>query len=415
MSGGQHEAYVRLLGAPSCGKEPAMHADARGGKDLFEDALVPVGPQSIRPGCWMVGKRNPDSLLQCNTYIRTFEGDGSPAHVCVDPGSHLDFPEIETNINELVGGLGELRGFSINHQDPDVIGNSTHLLEANPDISVMATEEVWRLARQMLYRVVRLPVIQARAAPRIEFASPVHEPFTVLGRKDRWKLVPTPFCHFRGAMAFYDIELRTLFSGDLFGGLNQLGRVHMFAEERDWAGIAQFHQIYMPTRDALRYAVRQIRALDPPVQVIAPQHGHVIAGSLVPEFLERMYELPVGLDLLAVELDETYLDGYRQVSAAIIERAAETLGRDDVFTRLTTVGADGLDRLIAAEGKDLKLVREGYSAVTKIVARLIDHTPAPFANALRQVVLSACADHNLPVPPVGAGLEEGGADGYLLR
>ena len=37
-------------------------------------------------------------------------------------------------------------------------------------------------------------------------------------------------------MAWYDPESRTLFSGDLFGGLNQLGRVHLFAEEADWGG-----------------------------------------------------------------------------------------------------------------------------------------------------------------------------------
>ena len=41
-------------------------------------------------------------------------------------------------------------------------------------------------------------------------------------------------------------------------------------------------------REALRYAVRQIRALQPAVEVIAPQHGMVISGDLVPLFLDRM-------------------------------------------------------------------------------------------------------------------------------
>ena len=35
----------------------------------------------------MVGRRNPIALLQCNTYVRTFESGRSPVHVCIDPGS----------------------------------------------------------------------------------------------------------------------------------------------------------------------------------------------------------------------------------------------------------------------------------------------------------------------------------------
>ena len=62
-------------------------------------------------------------------------------------------------------------------------------------------------------------------------------------------------------MALYDPEQRILYNGDLFGGLNRLGKVHLLAEEGDWQGLAQFHTIYMPSRDVLRHAVREIMNL----------------------------------------------------------------------------------------------------------------------------------------------------------
>ncbi|MGB6044433.1 MAG: hypothetical protein WBF93_14845, partial [Pirellulales bacterium] len=191
---------------------------------------VPTGPLPVAPDCWMVGYRNPQALLQCNTYIRTFQDRGSPLHVCVDPGSQVDYPSIERNVTQLIGGMEAIHAFSLNHQDPDVIGNSSYVLAANPEASVMVTEDVWRLAQHLIPQPQQL-----------RFANPVQRRLEIHKSRHYWKLVATPFCHFRGAMAFYDQELQILFTGDLFGGLNRLGRVHLTAEEDDWNGIAQFH------------------------------------------------------------------------------------------------------------------------------------------------------------------------------
>ncbi len=360
---------------------------------------VPSGPLKVREGCWMVGHRNPASLLQCNTYVRSFERGSSPVHVCVDPGSQFDYSVIESNITQLLGDVGELHSFSLNHQDPDVIGNAGFLCEANPNISVMVTEDVWRLAQHMLFK-----------PSRVHFANPARSEMTIIGDQHRWQLVPTPFCHFRGAMAFYDPELRTLFTGDLFGGLNQLGLVHLEAREEDWLGIAQFHQIYMPTREALRYAIRQIKSLNPVVEVIAPQHGHVITGDLVHLFMERMYDLLVGHDLLALELDGRFLEKYRDVVANLIDAAAETMGREEAVARvLSQEPADGLEQMIRCDGDDLILTQQGYEAVVKVLARLSQREPSDAVNALRSNVLRSCSELEVPIPPIGAGVEEAAA------
>ena len=207
-------------------------------------------------------------------------------------------------------------------------------------------------------------------------------------------------------MAWYDPESRTLFSGDLFGGLNQLGRVHLFAEESDWGGIAQFHQIYMPMREVLRYAVRQIRSLSPAVKIIAPQHGHVITGDLVPLFLERMEQLLVGFDLLAMELDERFAQPFRELVLLLIDHATAVMGDEEVADRLGTMDEDDqFEQCLVRSGENWQVQRSPYACTTKVFARLAKDEEPTFVNEMRDRVLRFCSEHAIPVPPIGWGLE----------
>ena len=180
------------------------------------------GPLEVAGRCWMVGHRNPQSLLQCNTYVRQFDRNGGQVNVCIDPGSPFDLPVIEHNVTQLIGDLSEIHCITVNHQDPDVAGNAPHFCEANPRGEMIVTEEVWRLLQHLLLKPGKL-----------RLANVAYGGSAAVTPRHRLQLVPTPFCHFRGAMAFYDPEIRTLFSGDLFGGFNRVGAVHLLAKEDD--------------------------------------------------------------------------------------------------------------------------------------------------------------------------------------
>jgi eukaryotic-like serine/threonine-protein kinase len=358
------------------------------------DRPTAAQPLQVAACCWMIGYRNPSSLLQCNTYLRQFPGARQGISVCIDPGSQFDSAVIESNLTALTGD-GGLDFITVNHQDPDVTGNLPALCERNPAATVMVTADTWRLVQHLLVRPGQLRFPPALGS-RVES----------LAGGISWQPFPTPFCHFRGAMAFYDPEARILFSGDLFGGLNQLGRVHLFAEEADWAGIAHFHQIYMPTREVLRYAVRQIRALTPAVEIIAPQHGHVIAGDLVPLFLERMENLLVGHDLLALELDERFTVEFSELVDLLVGYARQVMGESEVDQRLgATAVDDGLEDCLKPTGRNWRVEHSGYSCATKVFARLAAGEEFAFVSELRNRVLSFCSQRSVPVPPIGWGLE----------
>lgn len=371
---------------------------------MTADSLSPQGrpiatqPLQVAERCWMIGYRNPTSLLQCNTYLRVFPDARQGTSICIDPGSQFDAPVIEANITSLIGDSG-LDFITVNHQDPDVTGNLPSLCQSNPAATVMLTEDTWRLVQHLQVRPGRLQFPTALGNSRQTLTGGI-----------AWQPVPTPFCHFRGAMAWYDAESRTLFSGDLFGGLNQLGRVHLFAEESDWSGIAQFHQIYMPTREVLRYTVRQIRSLSPAVEIIAPQHGHVIAGDLVPLFLERMENLLVGYDLLTLELDEKFTLEFGELVDSLVEYAKEVMGASEVDQRLSaTPTKDGLEECLTLSDRKWRVKRAGYSCAALVFARLAEGEEYSFVNELRNRVLSFCSQRSVPVPPIGWGFEGRGA------
>jgi serine/threonine-protein kinase len=344
--------------------------------------------------CWMVGYRNPQSLLQCNTYLRIFPGARQGTSICIDPGSQFDATVVESNIRELTGNSG-LDYITVNHQDPDVTGNLPSLCRTNPAATVLLSEDTWRLVQHLSVRPGALnfpPALGSR-------------PQTLRGGI-AWQPVPTPFCHFRGAMAFFDPESQILFSGDLFGGLNQLGRIQLQAQESDWAGVAQFHQIYMPSREVLRFAIRQIRALKPAVKMIAPQHGYIIAGDLVPLFLDQMEQLLVGYDLLALELEDLYDVQYRELVALILSEAIAALGEKHVATRLAASDIDDELALYLAKTSDGWRVRRApYSCSAKVFRRLTHDQGPAFVNAIRSGVLGFCCENGVPVPPIGWGME----------
>lgn len=348
-------------------------------------------------GCFMIGRRNSESLLQCNTFLRTFDGSrAAPIHWCIDPGSQIDYPEVKKNLLGHIGDLMALQMFSINHQDPDVVGNLTYLTEENPHLAGLVTEDVWRLVRHMNLR------------PRqLYFANKARRNHVALPNGKQIVVVATPFCHFRGAMAFYDPETQVLFSGDLFAGLNQLGRVQMFGEEVDWPGIAQFHQIYMPCKTALEYAIRQIRALQPAVRIIAPQHGFLLKGDFMHVVMDRLEKLDVGLDLLASELDERYLQAYAAVLQEVLHEAGRHLGKQEVHARLLWLPPEHeLKECLHIAKDDVRLICHGIRALPMLVDELGKEQFAGFRSLLKSRVLQGCTERGIPLPQMGIGIEE---------
>jgi glyoxylase-like metal-dependent hydrolase (beta-lactamase superfamily II) len=294
--------------------------------------MMSLQPVEIKENVWWVANRS-DSLLEVNVYLLTKPYKDGRVNLMFDPGPQQIIQLLEKAVQPIIGGLRNVHAVLINHQDPDVAPNSAYIQKLNPRCMVVASEDTWRLIRFFGLKESRFKSVESYRTAKV-----------VLPGGSQIAFVHTPFCHFRGSMMYYDVDSRILFSGDLFGGLSY--SQDLYATESSWEGIKTFHQLYMPSREALQLAISRIRNLDPQPVMIAPQHGSIIGEELVQDFLDRLYNLEVGLDLLKHrEKEENYLGAINEVleglredpSFTSLDQNLERWNEDGSFTNVATI------------------------------------------------------------------------------
>jgi len=353
-----------------------------------------VQPVEIAENTWWVGKRPPGQIFYANPYLRTFpNNNGQPFNLILDPGSSSDFAVVRSKVERVIRNVNRLSAVFINHQDPDV-GSSVGLLlgRYTPNAHVLCTEDTWRLVHY--YNIPR-----DRFVPLERFPSGFRVP-----SGEKLLPVPSPFCHFVGASMLYDPQTRVLFTGDLFGSLTDKDAEGLYADETDWAGMRAFHQIYMPTNRALKHAIANIRALDPAPLMIAPQHGRVIRGEWVAEFMRRVESLPVGVDILQDRnASPEELQAWTTVLHRVLDAAAGVLGPG---ADAMLVDDPDLRDHLEFDGNRIKITSLGRTTVERAVRLLCEKTPEEYANPIRYEAVFAAGELDLPTPQID--LEEDG-------
>ncbi|WNG39541.1 hypothetical protein F0U60_41995 [Archangium minus] len=349
--------------------------------------LVPV---EIAPDTFWVGKRDPGNIFYANPYLRRFRGTDPKTsrpnefNLLIDPGSSSDFAAVSTKVTSLIGGLDRLSAVFINHQDPDV-GSSASIISARyaPKAGILCSEDTWRL-------IVHQNLPRNRFIATEKFSHGLNVP-----TGHRLLPVPSPFCHFRGAVMLYDPETRVLFTGDLFGGVTDVNAQGLWADESDWNGIRAFHQIYMPVNLALQRVVAVIRNLEPAVEIIAPQHGRLIRGPLIQTFLDRMEKLPVGLDIMDEAQDRSHLQAWNAVVERVLTLARGYLA-GSVEEKL--MGSTELTETARVQNGQVSIQRLGRWTVEHVVELLCRGEPPEIAGPIMMEATTAAAEYNLPTP-----------------
>ncbi|MBK9260434.1 MAG: protein kinase [Polyangiaceae bacterium] len=348
-----------------------------------------VSPVEIAKDTYWVGKRDPRSIFHANPYLRIFRpqkgsGASAPFNLLVDPGSSSDFAVVSAKIATLIGGMNKVSTLFINHQDPDV-GSSASVICAKyaPQASIVCSESTWRL-------IVHLNLPPERFIDTARFPRGFDVPtgHTLLP-------VPSPFCHFRGAVMLYDPETRVLFTGDLFGGLTPLEAYGLWADESDWPGMRAFHQTYMPTNRVLTRAMDAIRALDPPVEIIAPQHGRLLRGPILARFIERLSRLPVGLDVLDDVMDAETQAAWNTVLRRVMRTARMVLGHDVQETLAENTELRGA---IKFDGENAEVTALGRWTLGIVVDALTAGQTPTIASPIKLEAVLACEELELPSP-----------------
>ena len=352
----------------------------------------------IASNTYWVGHRDPESIFFANPYLRVFpkQNGRGPLNILIDPGASNDFAVVQAKCATRIGRISNLSAVFINHQDPDVCSVvGTLLARFARNALILCSEDTWRLVH--FFNISK---------SRYLCVDPYVEKGMLLPTGHELHPVPSPYCHFAGATMLYDVETRVLFSGDLFGAVTPKGVTGMWADESDWAGLRTFHQLYMPARAGIRFAIKAIRALNPPPKIIAPQHGRLLKGEVLQNFMQRLEELPVGVDLLEDRnMSSEELAAWSTVLHRVVERSRTYLGP---AAEARLVDNQQLANALDVDEKGIRVRKKGKWAVEQAVQLLTRSEPPPVANAVRYEAIYAASELDLPTPAVGLA-DEGAA------
>ena len=231
-------------------------------------------PIEINDRIWWVGMYLPNDPFQCHPYFI----DNAEASILVDPGSMLEFDAVVAKINS-ISSMKHIKYIILHHQDPDLAA------------SVPAMEKViGRKDLQVITHSRMVPLVKHYLIRSDYYEIDKHQNRLECGDLTLY-FITTPYCHSPGAFVTYEPRTKTLFSGDIFGGIEESWE--FYAEDNYFEKARQFHAEYMPSRDIFNYALNKIEALD--IALIAPQHGSIIQKAQIPKLIAQMKRLECGL------------------------------------------------------------------------------------------------------------------------
>jgi len=228
----------------------------------------------IADNVWWVGMYLPNDPFQCHPYFIENEENS----VLIDPGSMLEFDAVVRKINS-ISSMKQIKYIILHHQDPDLAASvpAMEKLIDRDDLQIITHSRMVPLVKHYLIGSAYYEIDQHDHQLHIDGLS--------------LSFITTPYCHSPGAFVTYEPRTKTLFSGDIFGGIEESWE--FYAEDDYFEKAKQFHAEYMPSRDIFNYALRKIEALD--MERIAPQHGSIIRKEQIPVLIEQMKSLECGL------------------------------------------------------------------------------------------------------------------------
>ncbi|RUM62037.1 MAG: histidine kinase [Sulfurimonas sp.] len=229
----------------------------------------------IAPHIYWIGMYLENDPFQCHPYLIE-NGDES---ILIDPGSMIEFAAVVKKVQSITD-ISAIKYIVLHHQDPDLCASVPDLerLIGRHDLRIVTHSRMTPLIKHYLttsayYEIDKQALrLQTRTGICLEFLT-------------------TPYCHSPGAFVSYDPHSKVLFSGDIFGGIEESWEFFAKADYFDQA--KQFHAEYMPSKDIFNYALKKIEQLD--LELIAPQHGSIIQKPYIADLIHKMKNLDCGL------------------------------------------------------------------------------------------------------------------------
>ncbi|MFC1815815.1 MBL fold metallo-hydrolase [Thermodesulfobacteriota bacterium] len=271
-------------------------------------------PVEIAEGIYWVGFYDVHSGLHCNPYLII---DNEEA-VVIDGGSRPDFATVMMNILQTGMDPNQIKALLYQHYDPDLCGSIPHFEDIinSSSLKIISDESSLMFIRH--YSVSSLMVSIEDINYHYKFSSGRTLQFT-----------KTPYSHSPGSFVTFDQKSGMLFTSDIFGSYGTEWELFLrlrpqcidcvnltkCPEDRENCpidDILNFHKINMPSRKALKYALKKI--LEVPFTAIAPQHGSIITDRNIMRYVFELLisQKEVGIDRIIEDENTLHFSNLRE-------------------------------------------------------------------------------------------------------
>jgi len=261
-----------------------------------------------------VGDLKTKNGLECNPYLLI---DGEEA-VLFDPGSKLDFKVVLENVRKLID-INKIRFFVLHHQDPDFCSAVTLFEDLGLRPKIVTS---WRTMTLTQYYGIQSEY----------YLLEEHGHELVLESGRVLQFIPTPYLHFAGAFATYDVKTKALFSSDLFGAYS-INRT-MYADDDYMEKMLTFHEHYMPSNSVIRPVMDVLSTYE--ITMILPQHGSIINKD-IGLYIEALRTLECGTLLTPIKKDLMASGGYLRILNDVLKRFLAVFDKESVLTIFNSI------------------------------------------------------------------------------
>lgn len=210
-------------------------------------------PINVTREIYWVGFYDECANLHCNPYLLITDNEG----ILFDPGSIPHFPIVMRKVIDTINPK-DISTIVTCHQDPDCCGNLAVVEDVieRDDLKIVTSKKCSRLIAH--YGLNSELYIVEENDMKLE-----------LSGNRFFRFISLPFLHSPGAIATYDEESKSLFSGDLFGAISD--NWALFKTKDYLEAMAEFHREYVPSREILSRGLEQLKNYS--IDRILPQHG----------------------------------------------------------------------------------------------------------------------------------------------
>ena len=266
----------------------------------------------IAKNIYWVGMYLENDPFQCHPY---FIKNGNES-ILIDPGSMLEFDAVVNKINS-ISSMSNIKYIILHHQDPDLAASVPEMekLISRNDLKIITHSRMVPLVKHYMIKSDYYEIDR-------------HE-YKLDSNDLHLKFITTPYCHSPGAFVTYEPLTKTLFSGDIFGGIEESWE--FYAGDDYFEKAKQFHAEYMPSRDIFNYALSKIETLD--INLIAPQHGSIINRKRISPLIRQMKALECGLYIEEGYRDELIdtIEALKEKDLALLASLSELKEKEELL------------------------------------------------------------------------------------